>query len=131
MNMQSIRRIVVTQLMLIGCFVTLSHARTQPAYQTQTWESGRTLIWAHPGQNGILSDPANWLLADGTPTQTAPDRKTDILLPAASSPYTVKGERTDQVRHVTVEKNGILTGNHRNEIEIWGNCHVKAGGFAK
>lgn len=117
-------------LLSIG-FETLVLAQTQPAYQTETWEPVRTLVWAHPGQDGVLSDPANWRLADGTLASTPPDRTTDVILPAASKPYRVSGERTDQVRHVTVENNGIFTGAHRNEIEIWGNCHVKAGGFAK
>lgn len=117
-------------LLSIGC-EALVLAQIQPAYQSETWEPVRTLIWAHPGQDGVLSDPANWRLADGTLASTPPDRTTDVLLPAASKHYRVSGERTDQVRHVTIENNGIFTGEHRNEVEIWGNCHVKAGGFAK
>ena len=105
-------------------------AQARPAYETETWNPGRTLIWAHPGQDGELGDPNNWRLADGTSATTPPDRHTDVLLPAAESMYTVKGHRTDQVRHLTVERNGMFGGKHRNEVEIWGNAHLKAGGFA-
>jgi len=101
----------------------------RPAYETQVWEAGRCLIWAHPGQDGSLSDPNQWVDADGRAVTRAPDRETDILLPAADSLYRVQGHRTDQVRHVTVEKNAMLQGKHRDEVEIWGNAHIKDGGF--
>ena len=104
-------------------------AQVRPAHETELWPKTRTLIWAHPGQDGEVSDPNQWQYKDGRPADSAPDRNTDIFLPASSSPYTVGGQRTDQLRHVIIEKNGILTGAHRDEVEIWGNVHVKSGGF--
>lgn len=111
------------------CQDSLSSGSVKPAYETETWPAGRQLVWAHPGQNGELSDVANWKNADGSPVQSAPDRNTDIVLPAADVLYTVTGNRLNQVRHVIIEKNAKLVGGHRNEVEIWGNCHVKADGW--
>jgi len=105
--------------------------RALPAYQTETWPVGRLLVWAHPGQSGPMSDPAQWNNADGSPAATAPDRHTDIVLPAAGQIYEVQCGRTNQVRHVTIENNAKIIAGHRNEVEIWGNCHIKAGGIAK
>lgn len=117
---------------LILCFgiEALGIAQVQPAYEIENWEQTRTLVWAKPGQDGDLTDPANWRLLDGAAAKTAPDRTTDIILPEAEKTYRVRGGRTTPVRHVTVEKNGILQGSHRNEVPIWGNIHVKPEGFA-
>jgi hypothetical protein len=117
-------------LTLIVNIPGLGLAQSRPAYETEIWGPGRTLVWAHPGQDGVLNDPNNWRLADGTTATTPPDRHTDVLLPAAEFMYSVKGHRTDQVRHLTVEQNGMFGGKHRDEVEIWGNAHLKAGGFA-
>lgn len=115
---------------LIAFTTTIQAATVKPAYETEIWEAGRSLVWAHPGQDGALSDPNQWRHTDGRSAKEAPDRHTDILLPAAEALYKVQGHRTDQVRHVTVEKNGMLLGRHRDEVEIWGNAHLKDGGFA-
>lgn len=122
---------LTTMLAVSVMFATVCFAASQPAYLTETWEPTRMLIWASPGQDGAFNEAVNWRLPDGTTAKMPPDRTTDILLPAAEKLYTVSGDRTDQVRHVTVEKNGRLSGAHRNEIEIWGNCRAKAGGFVK
>ncbi|MFC1761428.1 chitobiase/beta-hexosaminidase C-terminal domain-containing protein [Planctomycetota bacterium] len=103
----------------------------RPAYETETWPLGRQLVWARPGQDGAISDVNNWKHTDGSPGQVGPDRHTDILLPAAENRYAVLGNRLDQVRHVTIERNAKFGSQHRNEVEIWGNCHVKPGGFVR
>lgn len=100
-----------------------------PAYQTQVWEPGVTLVWAQPGTSGEISDPNRWNREDGTAARKAPDRNTDIVLPAAETIYLVTGNRTDQIRHATIERNAHLAGRHRNEVEIWGNCWAKAGAY--
>ncbi|MCF7974932.1 MAG: chitobiase/beta-hexosaminidase C-terminal domain-containing protein [Phycisphaerae bacterium] len=123
--------------MILSCIVFLvtcltGHTRAvEPAYQTEVWLEGRTLVWAHPGQGGQIDDPNNWATVSGDAVTTPPDRNTDIVLPAAEQLYIVKGGRVDQVRHVTIENLALLTGSHRNEVEIWGNCWVKAGGYVK
>lgn len=103
----------------------------EPAYKTEVWPAGRTLVWALPGQGGQIDDLDNWVTASGDKVTSAPDRNTDIVLPAAETLYIVKGGRTNQVRHVTLESQALLTGSHRNEVEIWGNCWVKQGGYVK
>jgi len=103
-------------------------APVQPAYQTEEWPAARKLVWAHPGTDGALADPANWQTEAGQPATTAPDRDTDIVLPAAETSYDVKGSRTNQVRHVSVGSGARLGGGHRNELEIWGNLEVQPGG---
>ena len=123
--------LIGTILFINMSLTAFAFSQAQPSYQTETWEPGRALVWAHPGRGGALNDPNNWRSADGAPVKVAPDRTTDVLLPTAMEPYTVSGARTDQVRHVAIEKNAMLAGTHRNEVEIWGNCHVKAGGYVK
>ncbi|MFC1763026.1 chitobiase/beta-hexosaminidase C-terminal domain-containing protein [Planctomycetota bacterium] len=103
----------------------------RPAYETETWPAGRQLVWARPGQDGAIADVNNWVHADGTPAQASPDRHTDILLPAAETAYAVLGNRLDQVRHVTIERNVKFGSRHRNEVEVWGNCHAKPGALIR
>lgn len=100
----------------------------KPAYVTQEWPAGRILVWANPGTSGELSDPANWL-EDGKPTNQAPDQETDIILPAASSRYTVSAPKK-KVRHVDIFDNAELQGKHRGDAEVWGNCWIHQGGLA-
>ena len=100
----------------------------QPAYKTETWAKTRVLVWARPGQSGQMMDAANWL-ENGKPAARPPDRDTDIRLPAADKRYQVKAGRRKAVRHVVIERNGFLIGQHRGECEIWGNIHVKPGGW--
>lgn len=99
----------------------------RPAHETQEWPETRVLTWADPGKDGQLGAAANWL-EHGVPAKTAPDRETDIVLPAAPKQYKVTGGRANQVRHVRIEMNAALYGGHRNEVEIWGNVDVKKGG---
>jgi hypothetical protein len=108
-----------------------TRGRAAPAYEQEIWPPGRTLVWAHPGRSGAIDDPNWWTTQDGKAVTAAPDRNTDIVLPAGEQIYEVKGGRTNQVRHVTIEKNAVLTGGHRNEVEIWGNCRVKKDGHVK
>lgn len=104
---------------------------SRPAFETETWPKGRTLTWANPGQSGDVGDAAQWEESNGQKATTPPDRETDIFLPKADSTYSVKGGRTNQVRHVIIEDNARISGAHRNELEIWGNCTVKPGGMAR
>jgi hypothetical protein len=101
-----------------------------PAYETETWTAGRVLTWAHPGESGEIDEAANWV-DDGQVATEPPDNKTDIILPSADKIYSVKGGRNNQVRHVTIHKNARLTGGHRNEVEIWGNCDVLPEGMVR
>ncbi len=101
-----------------------------PAHETEIWPAGRVLTWAQPGQSGDIGEAANWL-EDGQAAEIAPDNTCDVILPAADTLYTVSGGRNNQVRHVTVGKNAKLSGKHRNEVEIWGNCHVLPDGIVK
>lgn len=121
---------LLVALTLIVNLPAVGMTQSQPAYETETWELGRSLIWAHPGQDGALADPNNWLRTDGSVATSPPGRYTDVRLPPAKSLYRVRGRRTDQVRHLTVERNGLFGGKHRDEVEVWGNVHLKAGGFA-
>ncbi|MEM6910103.1 MAG: chitobiase/beta-hexosaminidase C-terminal domain-containing protein [Verrucomicrobiota bacterium] len=106
----------------------LAVSASEPLWKLQEWETGRQLVWAQPGQGGDFGKAKNWL-ENGSPAKSAPDRETDVLLPAAPKHYQVKGSRNHQVRHVVVEKNGELGGGHRNELEIWGNVDILAGGW--
>ncbi|MGJ8696403.1 MAG: chitobiase/beta-hexosaminidase C-terminal domain-containing protein [Verrucomicrobiaceae bacterium] len=103
-------------------------AAVKPAYQTEEWPDAPKLIWANPGTGGQLADAKNWKTESGKPAESAPDRNTDIVLPKSDKIYDVKGSRTNQVRHVTIESGARFGGGHRNEVEIWGNLEVKPGG---
>jgi hypothetical protein len=121
-------------LILAGAAVflalTTSPAATpaKPAYQTEEWPAARKLTWANPGTGGEFATPANWKTEAGQPATAAPDRDTDIVLPASETIYDVKGSRTNQVRHANVGRGARLGGGHRNELEIWGNLEVQPGG---
>lgn len=108
--------------------MTALSAAVKPAYQTQEWPKARKLIWANPGSGGQISDAGNWKTESGKPAEKAPDRDTDIVLPKSDKVYDVKGSRTIQVRHVSVESGARFGGGHRNEVEIWGNLEVQPGG---
>ncbi|MFC1652754.1 chitobiase/beta-hexosaminidase C-terminal domain-containing protein [Planctomycetota bacterium] len=126
MTMKSIRLVVV---LLTISFQTGAIAQIRPAYETEVWPETRTLVWAHPGQTGDLGDPNNWRLENGDPVKTAPDRDTDIVLPASDKSYRVNAVR-QHVRHVTIERGGMLIGKHRSETWVWGNLWVKTGARA-
>ena len=118
-------------LLVILCLsiVNGAVAQVRPAYETEVWPETRTLVWAHPGQTGEFSDPKNWRLENGDSVKTAPDRETDIVLPASDKSYRVNAA-VQHVRHVTIERGGMLLGRHRNETEVWGNLWVKPGARA-
>ncbi|MBA3699631.1 MAG: hypothetical protein H0W78_12360 [Planctomycetes bacterium] len=113
---------------------------TKPAYTTETWDKpSRLLVWAKPGTSGKLSDAANWLVL-GAPLSDTPaywDADTDVLLPAADTPYVVTGGNdgariTLAMRHVTVENGASLTtqdcGVHGNEwVRQRGKCEMRFG----
>ncbi|MEM9444976.1 MAG: chitobiase/beta-hexosaminidase C-terminal domain-containing protein [Verrucomicrobiota bacterium] len=101
---------------------------SKPLWQLEEWSKGRQLVWAKPGKKGALKSPQNWL-ENGKPAKKAPDRETDIILPAADRYYIVSATRQDQVRHVTIEENAELAAGSRNAIEVWGNVDVKDGGW--
>ena len=103
-------------------------AAIKPAYQTEEWPDAPKLVWAKPGTSGEISDVKNWKTESGKPATAAPDRNTDIVLPKSDKSYDVKGSRTVQVRHVSVESGARFGGGHRNEVEIWGNLLVQPGG---
>ena len=119
---------------LLGAALTLTAFAQQaagavkPAYQTEQWPAARKLVWANPGSDGNLADAKNWRTENGKAADKAPDRDTDIVLPKSNKIYDVKGSRTNQVRHVTVESGARFGGGHRNEVEIWGNLEVQPGG---
>lgn len=115
------------QIFTLLIFINNVSAST-PAWKLEKWEKGRQLVWANPGKSGKFGDAKNWK-ENGRTADKAPDRETDILLPESSKEYQVKGSRSNQVRHVVIEKNAELMGGHRNELEIWGNVDVKAGGW--
>ena len=128
-------RTVGTLRVLLALLATISTLNAapiaRPAFETETWAKGRTLTWSKPGISGEIGDASGWIESDGRAATTPPDRDTDVVLPPAGKTYTVKGGRNNQVRHVTIESNARISGGHRNEVEIWGNCHVKAGGMAR
>lgn len=99
-----------------------------PLWKQEKWSNGRQLTWANPGKSGKINDAKNWT-ENGKTAKSGPDRETDIILPASDKEYQVSGSRSNQVRHVIIEKNAELKGGHRNELEIWGNVDVKAGGW--
>ena len=43
-------------------------------------------------------------MENGKLADKAPDKDTDIVLPAADTIYSVKGGRNSQVRHVTIQQ---------------------------
>lgn len=98
-----------------------------PAYVTETWPEARTLTWARPGESGEYSEPTNWL-EQGKPATSAPDRDTDVVLPAGSKPYSVTAPPNAEVRHLTVDRHGYIEAKHRNDLQVWGNIWVKDGG---
>ena len=108
--------------------ISALHAVVKPAYQTEEWPEAPRLVWAKPGTDGEISDVNNWKTESGEPAKAAPDRNTDIVLPKSDKVYDVKGSRTSQVRHVSVESGARFGGGHRNEVEIWGNLEVQPGG---
>lgn len=100
----------------------------EPLYKTETWPDAEVLVWASPGKSGNLDQAKNWKTQNGKPAKSAPNRDTDIILPAAKKFYDVKGSRNTQVRHATVESGARLGGGHRDELEVWGNLNVEPGG---
>jgi hypothetical protein len=113
-----------------------AHLDGREAYTRQVWPKGRLLVWAHPGTSGSPmvrdslnpEDAANWL-EDGKPAADAAfDENTDLLLPAADTPYRVGV--FSPVRHVTVEKNAgwHALGKFGGNMTIYGNVWIKRGG---
>jgi hypothetical protein len=102
-------------------------ASPRPAYETESWPSARSLTWAKPGVSGAFAEAANWL-EQGQPATAAPDRNADVVLPAAAENYRVTAPPNAEVRHLTVEKNAYIEARHRNDLQVWGNIWVKAGG---
>lgn len=100
---------------------------SRPAYETESWPPARTLTWARPGETGAFTEAANWL-DQGQPAAAAPDRNTDVVLPAADQNYSVTAPPNAEVRHLTVEKNAYIAAKHRNDLQVWGNIWVKDGG---
>jgi len=113
------------------------------AYVKQTWPAGRTLVWAHPGQEGGARgldplDPANWTdAATGRPATDLFDENTDMVLPPSDRAYAVNlrgpghGHSTyPQVfRHVTVGRNAnYLGGGDGVGRKIYGSLWLKRGG---
>ncbi|MFO8014904.1 MAG: chitobiase/beta-hexosaminidase C-terminal domain-containing protein [Phycisphaerae bacterium] len=121
----------------------------KPAYTTEEWEKpGRLLVWARPGKTGRLREAAGWL-ANGKPMADLPktviwggptwnrsrrlaefDEHTDILLPAADKPYSVRGgahwhqSKGFLARHLTVEEGGSFKANVKG---LFGNLWISAG----
>ncbi|MFC1760643.1 chitobiase/beta-hexosaminidase C-terminal domain-containing protein [Planctomycetota bacterium] len=124
--MKSIRLISILFSISFGAAAI---AQVRPAYETEVWPETRTLIWAHPGVTGELGDPNNWLLENGDPVKTAPDKDTDVVLPPSDTDYVVNAKFL-QVRHATIESGGLLIGKHRGELEVFGNLWAKPGGRA-
>ena len=42
-------------ILFIPCLLGQAMA-VEPAYRTEVWPEGRTLVWAHPGQGGEIDD---------------------------------------------------------------------------
>jgi Chitobiase/beta-hexosaminidase C-terminal domain len=123
---------LIIATLILSAFAPLhAAAPAKPAFESEQWPKGVTLVWANPGTSGEFGNASNWKTEDGKPAIAAPDRNTDIVLPKADTNYAVTGGRNNQVRHVTVEDKARITGGHRNELEIWGNCTVKPGGMAR
>ncbi len=106
----------------------LAKAPGLPAYRRERWPAARRLIWAKPGVGGNFKDARNWREGSRT-ARKGPDRNTDVILPRAAKRYKVQGAGFDNVRHVIIDKNAFLIGHHRREIRVWGNIHVKDGGY--
>ncbi|MBF0199445.1 MAG: chitobiase/beta-hexosaminidase C-terminal domain-containing protein [Planctomycetes bacterium] len=120
---------LISLSLFIAASYTLSvTAASTPLWKKEKWNKSRKLTWAKPGVSGDLSNAKSWK-ENGKQAKKGPDRNTDIILPASSKEYSVRGSRQNQVRHVTIDKGGELRGGHRNELEIWGNVTVKPGGF--
>jgi len=116
------------------------------AFIKESWEGGRLVTWAHPGESGDASghnpfDPANWLI-DGKPAdQTVGSMEelfgetTDLLFPASETPYMVDiregSHGTDALknqvfRHITVGENAYFKGGaDRIGRKVYGNIWVK------
>jgi len=114
----------------------------QPAYTTETWEAPRRLmIWAKPGQSGMLTAADNWLIVEAggeiTPdAQNIEEGKlkeswwhanTDIVVPAAREKYQCRRAGKFPCRHITV--------GHKAKFEaaaltsLNGNVWVARGGY--
>ncbi len=102
------------------------------AFVDETWEPGRVVEWAHPGEDGDAEgrnpfDPANWLL-DGSPAdRTVSDIEelfnevTDVLFPASANRYVVN------VRHESHDTKGLRNQIYRN-ITVGEGASLKSGG---
>ncbi len=112
--------------------------RGRPAYETESWPKARLLVWANPGRSGRFEEARNWK-ENGRPARRPPDKDTDLLLPAASTLYTVIPTYKKKIiesgvvaggdcRHATVERNACLFASHQRPINLWGNIWVKPGG---
>lgn len=133
MTTPSAFRLLAFAPFLVGAFVALPAATSaavapRPAYETESWPAARTLTWAKPGTSGAFTEAANWL-EQGQPAATAPDRNADVVLPAADQNYSVTAPPNAEVRHLTVENNAYIAAKHRNDLQVWGNIWVKAGGW--
>jgi hypothetical protein len=100
----------------------------KPAYKTQAWDKTRLLVWAKPGVDGKFDSAASWL-EDGKVATKAPDKDTDLLLPASEKHYMVQAGGSSACRHLTVEKGGLVIGGHPGAFEACGNVWAKAGGM--
>jgi len=134
MNYRCSSRTLVAVFLVASAILSLTGSQAwaspiaQPAYKTETWPTARRLVWARPGEGGSFKDARNWREGARAATK-GPDRNTDVFLPRAAKRYKVQGAGFDNVRHVTIENNAFLIGNHRREIRVWGNVHVKDGGY--
>ena len=97
----------------------------KPAYETETWDDGRTLTWAKPGEGGAGGEPANWM-EDGRPAMLPPDDEADLVLPDADKPYTVDFGTYSKfkARSITIGRDGHI---NSYGYELTGNLWVKAG----
>jgi hypothetical protein len=125
----------------------------KPAYTTQSWDKPeRLMVWAKPGSSGRFGDPGNWLVNGATATTlsstevwsgpawgrdrgvTALDKDTDILIPAGSEEYQVRGRRgTYMARHITVQANAFLGNGIKGAYgNLWiaPNGRIDGGGHA-
>ncbi len=117
----------LSYLTLFLAFVPAVVPAAPPTFETETWPTARTLVWAQPGQSGAYGDPANWL-ENGQPATRPPNREADVVLPSAAQPYLVSAKPNEEVRHATVEANAGIQGRHRTDLQVWGNVWVKDGG---
>ena len=64
--LQPLRNVRLVLLALLATISTLNAAPiARPAFETETWAKGRTLIWAKPGISGEIGDPSGWTGSDG------------------------------------------------------------------